>query len=184
MFSGIVEGTAKVVSNDKGRLVVDLPIEGVVLGESIAIDGVCLTVVGGYFDFDVSEETLRKTTLGLKKAGDRINYERSLKVGDRISGHFVTGHVDCVGRIRSIIEEGNSVRFTCDSPEVIRKFIVPKGSVTVSGVSLTVGEVGSDSFSFYVIPHTKEITTLGDLQIGSLVNLEADILARYVRGAC
>lgn len=184
MFSGIVEGKGRIVKNDSNSIIVDLPINDAVIGESISIDGICLTVTGGKYSFDISPETLRKTSLGYKKPGDLVNFERSLKVGDRISGHFVTGHVDCVGRIRSIIEEGDSIRFTCDNPESVRKYIVPKGSVTVSGVSLTIGEVTNETFSFYVIPHTKEVTTLGELQIGSIVNLEADILARYVRGAC
>lgn len=184
MFSGIVEGKGKIISTSNRELIVDLPIDNIMVGESISIDGVCLTVVGGSYNFDISSETLRRTTLGYCKVGDNVNYERSLRVGDRIGGHFVTGHVDCVARIRSIIEEGETIRFTCDNPKSIREFIVSKGSVTVSGVSLTVGEVTQDTFSFYLIPHTRDVTTLGELKIGSLVNLEADILARYVRGAC
>lgn len=189
MFSGIVEGTASVVSNTPlsggSRLVVDVPFDTIdcALGDSIALNGVCLTVVEiakSRLSFDLAEETLRRSIFGSIKPGTRINFERSLKVGDRIHGHFVFGHVDATIELLEKCLEGNSVRLSWSLPRVLRKYFAEKGSVSINGVSLTVGAVSPDRFVVYVIPHTSERTTLGDLVVGDSANLEVDMLARYV----
>ncbi|MCB0353729.1 MAG: riboflavin synthase [Bdellovibrionales bacterium] len=188
MFSGIVEGKGAVTefSEKTHRLALRVPfrLEAVRLGDSVCVSGVCLTVVQIVAEntlvFDVAEETLRRTTLGTLRAQDSVNVERSLLVSDRIHGHFVFGHVDCIGRLVRRETDGLTERLVFSCEESFIKFLAPKGSVTISGVSLTVGEVDEKSFSVYIVPHTASLTTLSELREGDGVNLEADMLSRYV----
>lgn len=153
------------------------------LGASIACSGPCLTVVdkaAGWFAVEASAETLARTTLGEWRVGEKINLERALKVGDELGGHIVTGHIDGVARVVSREPEGASLRFTFEPPQDLLRFLAPKGSVTLEGVSLTVNEVENSSFGINVIDHTQTATTFGELGVGGLINLEVDVLARYV----
>lgn len=153
------------------------------MGASIACSGACLTVVDkgdGWFAVDVSAETLAKTNLGDWREGTAINLERSLRLGDELGGHIVLGHVDGVGSIRSITPEGDSLRFLFEVPQALKSFIAPKGSVSVNGVSLTVNEVEGNMFGVNIIPHTQQMTTFGKNSAGDRINLEVDVLARYV----
>lgn len=193
MFTGIVTQRARVAevvpcpSGTAGvvRITVELdhPVPGAVVGDSIALDGCCLTAValdGRRAAFEAIPETLRKTTLGRRQAGDRVNVEAALKVGDALGGHLVQGHVDGVGTLRAVERRGDDVRMVIGLPDGLRGATVPKGSVAVDGVSLTVGECGEDWFSVYLIPHTLEATGLSDKRTGDPVNLEADVVGRYV----
>jgi len=153
------------------------------LGASIAHNGVCLTVVEtgpGWHAVEASAETLSKTTLGGWTAGTRINLERALKVGDELGGHIVSGHVDGVARVVDIRPENESKRYTFETPEDLAKFVAPKGSVALDGVSLTVNEVDGRRFGVNIIPHTQSVTTFGGYAVGDSVNMEIDMLARYV----
>ena len=153
------------------------------IGASIACDGVCLTVVelgSDWFDVEISAETVSKTNLSRWAQGYRINLERALKVGDELGGHIVSGHVDGVAEIVGMQDEGDSTRVTLRAPEHLARFIAPKGSITLNGTSLTVNEVDGCEFGINFIPHTKEVTTWGNVTIGDAVNLEIDTLARYV----
>ncbi len=153
------------------------------MGASIACDGVCLTVVGigaDWFDVDVSAETVSKTNLGTWVAERRVNLERALKVGDELGGHIVSGHVDGLAEVVGMTDEGDSTRITLSAPKDLARFIAPKGSVTLNGTSLTVNEVDGCDFGINVIPHTKQVTTWGDVAVGDQINLEIDTLARYV----
>ncbi|MCW5752929.1 MAG: riboflavin synthase, partial [Alphaproteobacteria bacterium] len=153
------------------------------IGASICTSGCCLTVVAkgdDWFEVDASAETLGCSSLGDWREGTPVNLERSLRVGDELGGHIVTGHVDAVGRIETRRPEGDSVRFVFSVPPRLSRFIAPKGSVAVNGVSLTVNEAGPDSFGVNVIPHTLKMTTFGELEEGDRVNVEIDVLARYV----
>jgi riboflavin synthase len=191
MFTGLVEAMGSVrecAGNGTGirlRLHAPAVAADAVLGASIAVNGVCLTVVERddvSFAFEVGPETLRCTNLGENKPGDRVNLERSLRVGDRLGGHIVQGHVDGVGRVlrRERQAEWDMVWFACEPG--VRRYLVRKGSITVDGVSLTVVDVEADAFSVALIPHTLEMTTLGFKQPGATVNLETDIVARMVVG--
>ncbi len=188
LFAGIVEDTADVLSvsdQPEGR---ELTLRSALLaktalGDSVACAGVCLTVAGLSGEtatFHVASETLRKTTLGNLRLGDLINIERSLRLDDRIDGHFVFGHVDSIADTLAVEVEGETRKFVFSLPEAITNLVAPKGSISVSGVSLTVGEVGDETFSVYVVPHTLQNTTFSQLQPGMQVNIEADMLARYV----
>jgi riboflavin synthase len=155
-----------------------------ILGESVAVNGACLTVVARdaeTFRFQLGPETLQRTNLGELRPGDRVNLERSLRVGDRLGGHFVQGHVDAVGRITARVRQGewDTVWFGC--PADLTRLMVPKGSIAVDGVSLTLVDVRSDQFSVMLIPHTLQHTTLGNKAVGAPVNLEADLLAKHVQ---
>ncbi len=153
------------------------------IGASICCSGACMTVIGkgaGWFAIQASAESLSKTTMGSWDVGRRVNLERALAVGDELGGHYVSGHVDGVGKVLSVVPEGDSVRFTFEAPEDLKPFIASKGSVTVDGVSLTVNEVDDRRFGVNIIPHTRDATTLGRLEPRDLVNLEIDMLARYV----
>ncbi|MEX2446388.1 MAG: riboflavin synthase [Dehalococcoidia bacterium] len=153
------------------------------LGASICCGGACLTVVeagDGWFAVTVSAETMSKTTLGDWREGARINLERALRLGDELGGHLVSGHVDGVGRIASVEPEGDSLRLVVEAPPEVGRFVAPKGSICVDGVSLTVNEVDGARFGVNIIPHTADATTLGGLTAGNCVNLEIDIIARYV----
>ncbi|MBK5954212.1 riboflavin synthase [Rhodospirillum rubrum] len=157
--------------------------EGVAIGASIACSGCCLTVIDkgpGWFAVQASGETLSKTTLGLWTVGSPVNFERALAVGDELGGHIVSGHVDGVAEVLEVAPEGESHRFRFRVPEDLKKFIAPKGSVAIDGVSLTVNEVEGAVFGVNIIPHTFQATTFGRLASGSRVNMEIDMLARYV----
>lgn len=187
MFSGIVEtiGEVKRVVPAGGgiRVSVRAPFHDLALGESICVSGVCLTVVDtgeGSFDAEISPETVRRSTLGNLRPGDGINLERSLRIGDRLSGHLVFGHVDGVGQVISITPEGDSSLYRFSAPSEVARYLVEKGSVAVDGVSLTVFGCDGDSFTVAVIPHTARVTTLGALGTGSRVNLESDMIGKYV----
>ncbi|MEQ8708697.1 MAG: riboflavin synthase [Rhodospirillales bacterium] len=158
-------------------------VTGIDLGASIACSGCCLTAVDfgpDWFAVDVSGETLSKTTLGAWRAGTRINLERSLKVGDELGGHIVSGHVDGIATITDIQTEDGSRRFTFDAPRTLARFIAQKGSVALDGASLTVNDVSGMRFGINIIPHTAAMTTFGDRRTGDRVNMEIDVLARYV----
>ena len=163
----------------KGRAI----LEDIAVGDSIAINGVCLTVTSidrDVVSFDVSGETLRSSNLGGLKRGDRVNLEPSLTPNSKMGGHFVTGHIDGIGRIRSRRLEGNAERIEIEAPAEVLHYLVRKGSVTVDGISLTVVDVLKDAFSLVIIPHTASLTTIGFKKIGDTVNLEPDMLAKYV----
>lgn len=175
VFTGIVRELGRVASFDGSRLVVEAG-TAVAPGDSVAIDGVCLTAVAcPPLTFDVVAETLRRTTLGELAAGDAVNVEPALSVGDPLGGHIVQGHVDGVGQVRSV---GDPVWI--DTPESLRRYCVEKGSIAVGGVSLTVAAVDDAGFAVALVPHTRAATTLGALAAGQAVNLEADVLAKYV----
>ncbi len=184
MFTGLVQRTGTVASLAGGRLVVDVqPALAVARGDSVAVNGVCLTVTGDSADglgFDVMAETLRRTALGALSEGERVNLEPALRVGDPLGGHIVQGHVDGVGAVESLEDEGFArlVRVAA-APETLR-YVVEKGSIAVDGVSLTVVSVDDLSFCVSLIPETLEQTTLGGLEPGTEVNLEVDVLAKYV----
>ena len=189
MFAGIIEEAAEIVSFERNstscRLVVQSGLDHshTSVGDSVAISGVCLTVVardGGKLSFDLAEETLRRTTLGTLGKGSRVNLERSLRVGDRIAGHFVFGHVDATMTLAQRVDELGSTKLTFEFDPAFRAYFATKGSVSINGVSLTVGPVEADRFSVYIIPHTAQVTTLGAMKVGDKANLEVDMLARYV----
>ncbi len=189
MFSGIVEEIAAVVAFRRlpqgGLLTVESGLDhsDAKVGDSIAIDGVCLTLVekaGRRLSFDVSEESLRRSTLKKASAGRQVNLERSLRLGDRIHGHLVYGHVDAVITLQSRRGEGEGLRLEWSLPSELRRFVVQKGSVAIAGVSLTVGELKQNSFSVYTVPHTLAVTTLDKMGIGDEANIEVDMLGRYV----
>jgi riboflavin synthase len=192
MFTGIVEalGGVAAVHGVRGgrRLAVTVPDEPgwrLALGESVAVSGVCLTVVDsvpGRLAFDLAEETLGVTTLGGLRAGDPINLERPLRLDGRLGGHLVLGHVDGVGRVTAVRPDGEGARVDVEVPARLRPLLIPKGSVTVDGVSLTVAGLEEDVFSVALIPHTLAVTTLGQRRRGDPVNLEMDVVGKYVRG--
>ncbi|MFN7843841.1 MAG: riboflavin synthase [Pirellula sp.] len=192
MFTGLVEGMGfirKLASEGTGlRMTVDLGslVDGVAIGDSIANSGCCLTVVsmnGSECDFELGSETLSKTLFRNLKIGDPINIERSLRVGDRLGGHFVSGHVDGLGTLADRLEEGVWSHFKISAPPHLLIQLVPKGSITIDGVSLTVVNVEDSSFTIALIPHTLQVTTLGRLKAGDQVHLETDILAKYAQRA-
>lgn len=183
MFTGIVEelGTIQAVeaqgSGARVRIGATEVLAGAGRGDSTAVDGCCLTLVAigdGWFEADVSDETLRRTTLGRRAVGDRVNLERPVAVGDRLGGHIVQGHVDAVGEVVAPAPD-LAVRMPAD----LRRYVIEKGSITVDGVSLTVVEPTADGFTVAVIPHTAEVTTLGARHPGDRVNLEVDLIAKY-----
>ncbi len=187
MFSGIVESLGNVcraVPAGGGiRLSLGAPFADLVLGESVCVSGVCLTVVkigSGEFEAEVSPETLRCSTLGDLQVGDSVNLERSLRLGDRLSGHLVFGHVDGVGRLVSIEPEGDAALYRFSAPPEVDRYLVEKGSVAVDGVSLTVFQCQDGFFTVAVIPHTARVTTLGQRKPGARVNLESDMIGKYV----
>jgi riboflavin synthase len=189
MFTGLVESMGKVASQqaegEGRRLVIDATIFGndIALGESIAINGVCLTVVEnrlGSATFQLAPETLRKSNLGMLIPGSQVNLERALRMGDRLGGHWVQGHVDGVGSLLKREKDGDWEKLIFQLPAALSRYLVPKGSITINGVSLTVVDVSTDTFSVALIPHTLAVTNLGQLQDGGTVNLEVDILAKYV----
>ena len=192
MFTGIITDIGEVEAlEQRGDLKVRIGCrydpDGIDLGASIACDGVCLTVIAkgqgtarGWFDVEVSAESVSKTNLGDWAQGRRVNLERALRVGDELGGHIVSGHVDGVAEVISMADEGDSTRVAFRAPEALAKFIAPKGSVALNGTSLTVNDVDGCDFGINFIPHTKEVTTWGDVKTGDRINLEIDTLARYV----
>ncbi len=153
------------------------------LGDSVSVQGVCLTVtrlVGPVFHADVSRETLAKTTLGMLKLGARVNLEPSLRAGDPLGGHLVSGHVDAVGTVAAMNADARSWRLQFELPAPLMRYVAPKGSICIDGVSLTVNEVSGQRFDVNIIPHTHEVTSLGELRIGAGVNIEIDVIARYL----
>ena len=189
MFTGIIEelGTVKQIRSHAQNTSLIISAEKVIedsnIGDSIAVDGACLTITGlsaDSFSADVSAETLRRTTLGWRKSGDAVNLERPLRLNDRLGGHLTLGHVDEVGTIIGWHDEGDSsLMRVAVSPGAMR-YIVHKGSICVDGVSLTIAKLFEDSFEVALIPHTKQVTTLGRRRIGDKVNIEVDLLGRYV----
>lgn len=189
MFTGIVTDIGRVREvreTDRDRryeIETAWNTDGIDLGASISHAGCCLTVTekgADWFAVEVSNETLSKTTLGAWKAGDGVNLERAAKLGDEMGGHVVSGHVDGLGRVVSITPEGGSHRIEVEAPAPLHRYIAAKGSITVDGVSLTVNAVEGQVFSLNIIPHTWDVTTLGRLKVGDPVNLEIDMLARYL----
>lgn len=193
MFTGIITDIGEVIAIEKRgdtRLAIATSYDPdtIALGASIACSGCCLTAVEigrlqdgrGFFAVDASAETLAHTTLGSWRIGTRINLERPLKMGDELGGHVVSGHVDDVGEIVSIVPEGDSFRFRFRVSPEISRFIAPKGSVSIDGTSLTVNEVDGNNFGVNIIPHTQAVTTWGQAKPGDWVNVEIDMLARYV----
>ncbi|WMJ79928.1 riboflavin synthase [Clostridium sp. MB40-C1] len=189
MFTGLVEEIGNVDSVSKGiksakiKIKANKILEGVKLGDSICTNGVCLTVTEfgkDSFTVDVMAETMRRSSLCDLKKGDRVNLERALGVGDRLGGHIVSGHIDGVGKIKSFEKEDNATWISIDTPENILRYIVLKGSIAIDGVSLTVAYVDNQIFKVSIIPHTKDETTLLKKNIGDVVNLECDMIGKYV----
>lgn len=188
MFTGIVTDIGTVAELDqqgdlRARIRTSYDTAGIDMGASIASDGVCLTVIAlgdDWYDVQISAETVSKTNLDHWQVGTQVNLERALKVGDELGGHIVSGHVDGVAEVIAVADEGDSTRVTLRAPVDLARFIAPKGSVALNGTSLTVNDVEGCDFGINFIPHTKEVTTWGDVAVGDKVNLEIDTLARYV----
>ena len=185
MFTGIVEETGAVLASGDHRLVVGCTtvLEDTAVGGSISVNGVCLTVTErekSSLTFDLSEETLERTTLGRLDRGAKVNLERPVTLATRLGGHFVQGHVDGVGQVTSMQQDGDGATLLIQAPEGLSRYLVEKGSVAVDGVSLTVASMNGRSFSVALIPHTLEVTTFGGIEPGHQVNLEVDVLAKYV----
>ncbi|MEC7202952.1 MAG: riboflavin synthase [Pseudomonadota bacterium] len=188
MFTGLITDVGRVravtsVGDRRIEIETSFPIAEIELGASIACSGVCLTAIefgDNWFAVEASEETTSKTTVGDWQAGDALNLERSLRIGDELGGHLVFGHVDGVAKIAERRTDGDSIRFSILAPDDLAPYIASKGSVALSGVSLTVNEVDGNRFGVNIIPHTADATTLGNLSAGDRVNLEIDMLARYV----
>ena len=190
MFTGIIRGIGtvaeSVVAGSDRRLTIDLgdlDVPALAVGDSVAINGVCLTAAqcgAGQFTADVSVETLGVTTLGSFGAGAPVNIEPALRVGEALDGHIVTGHVDGVGHVRALASAGRSLRVAIEVPDSLAPYIARKGSVAVDGVSLTVNAVSGDTFEVNIVPHTSEITIISGYRVGTAVNIEIDIIARYV----
>jgi riboflavin synthase len=189
MFTGLVEGQGVVVRVEKKRnnsllgIRPGFPWEEKLLGESIAVNGVCLTATawkGEIFSVDVSEETLSRSNLGRLHSGDLVNLERALRLSDRLGGHLVTGHIDGTGRIIEKVLQEQFLLFKISIPQAFRPLIVEKGSIALDGVSLTVNRIGEKEFELTMIPHTAAVTTLGRKKIGEEVNVETDLIGKYV----
>ena len=190
MFTGIIKAKGSIAAIERRggdvRLRVtapDLPWSEYALGDSIAVNGVCLTAVRLFddgFDTDVSVETLDVTTLKQLAVGDAVNLEPALRVGDALGGHLVSGHVDGIGRMVSRADDARSIRMTFEVPAELARYIARKGSICVDGVSLTINEVSGNTFGLNIIPHTAEVTTMGTYEAGTAVNIEVDLLARYI----
>ncbi len=189
MFTGIIMELGGIVSLTRKGAGAMLTVaagslsKDAVIGDSISVNGACLTVVrvdGGTLSFDLSDETLRSTNLGQLRPGERVNLEPSLRADGKLGGHFVTGHVDAVGKIKAKSMVGDAFEVVFDSPEQVTCLLVEKGSVAVDGISLTVVEVAPETFTVVIIPHTAKVTTIGFKNAGDSVNLEADIIGKYV----
>lgn len=189
MFTGIVEEKGIIrslnINGSSGTIRIESRkvLEGTSIGDSIAVNGICLTVTSmgdGFFTADVMAETVRRSSLGILSQGSEVNLERAMAANGRFGGHIVSGHIDGTGTVRSLVREENAIWFTIETPPEILKYIVHKGSICIDGISLTVASVGSDNFKVSVIPHTGSETTLLSKRPGSPVNLENDIIAKYV----
>ncbi len=189
MFTGLIQDVGQIQAIEPAgggfRLTIStrLDLGSIKTGDSIAVDGVCLTVVGrsgAAFTAEVSPETLRRSTLASARQGFPVNLETALRMSDPLGGHLVSGHVDGTGEIREVIPEGNSWRYRFQAPRDISRYLIEKGSVAVDGISLTVAECGEEEFTASVIPHTARSTTLGKKKAGDRVNLENDLIAKYV----
>ncbi len=191
MFTGIVTDVGEVLALEQrgdlwARIATGYRVEGIDIGASIACEGVCLTVIAtgreprGWFEVQISAETVSKTNLSGWRVGTPLNLERALKVGDELGGHIVSGHVDGLAEVVGLRAEGDSLRVTFRAPGDLARFIAPKGSVALNGTSLTVNEVAGAEFGVNLIPHTRAVTTWGGVAVGDRVNLEVDTMARYV----
>ncbi len=189
MFTGIIENKGKVLRiefrGQEKKLTLELPFDltDVQLGDSINVNGACLTVVGRKgqtIELDLSPETLQKTTLAKVKGGDKVNIERALRLSDRLGGHIVTGHIDGIGAITDRIQERDFLHLRIRIPKSVLRYVVQKGSIAIDGISLTVNEYGREDISLILIPYTLEKTTLINKKVGDEVNVEADILGKYV----
>jgi riboflavin synthase len=190
MFTGIIETTGRIARAEPrgGDMRLDvaagaLGLDDVAIGDSIAVSGVCLTAVaidGDTLTFDVSTETLSRTSLGALGVGAAVNLEKAMRLSDRLGGHLVSGHIDGLGKIIAIEHDARSQRWTFELPAELARYVAAKGSVTIDGVSLTVNEVDGRRFGVNLIPHTIEVTTLKDRRVGDSVNIEVDMIARYV----
>ena len=194
MFTGIIEavgkirlieesdsGSDKIITIDSGKL----DLSDVKVGDSICVNGVCLTVTGldePGFKMDVSTETLSCTTLALLKPDDPVNLEKALRLSERLSGHIVTGHIDGIGCIEKLHEEARSIRYHIAGPEHLNRYLCKKGSICIDGVSLTINDVVGNTFSVNIIPHTQQETIISSYKVGTKVNLEVDLIARYLEG--
>ncbi|HEV2192360.1 MAG TPA: riboflavin synthase [Nitrosopumilaceae archaeon] len=191
MFTGIIEGQGivkkfniKTQNRSAAKMGIDLGnlAKGLQIGDSVAINGVCLTsthISKNQAEFEMIDETLKKTNLGMIKPGDKVNIERSLKVGERMEGHFVLGHIDGTGKIIKIEKLAKEIKLWIELPKDLARFVVKKGSITVDGISLTLVDVLKNKISICIIPHTMKITNLGSKKIGDKVNIETDILGKY-----
>lgn len=189
MFTGLIEGVGQLVRTDRqgldARMVIHarFRLDGLTLGESVAVDGACLTVVdfrGNEFTVDVSTETLSRTTLGAKRPGALLNLERALRLGDRLGGHLVSGHVDAVGKLADRRNEGRSIRLFFEIPGELSRYTIAKGSIAVNGISLTINGCAEGRFDVNIVPHTARQTTLDELQVGEAVNIETDLIGKYI----
>jgi riboflavin synthase len=189
MFTGIIEGLGTITgirpSSRLKRLSLnaDFDLDQTQIGDSIAVDGACLTAVkvdGKHFEVDVSAETLEKTTLGKAKSGDRVNLERAMRLTDRIDGHLVSGHIDGIGSIIQKKSMGNTIHINIQVPESLCRYLIKKGSIAVDGISLTINTYSRSAFEVSIIPHTAKHTTLGLKKIGTSVNIETDMIGKYV----
>ncbi|MDD3374653.1 MAG: riboflavin synthase [Candidatus Omnitrophica bacterium] len=192
MFSGIVEekGIVQKIERKENLIVLSVKakkvLKGIKIGDSISTDGVCLTVAKlkkDVFTFDIMKETMDKTTLKYLEVGSRVNLEGALRVNDRLGGHFVSGHIDGVGTIKKRISLPNYEEFQILIPKSLARYLAPKGSVCIDGISLTIGEVKGNMFFVYIIPHTLKVTTLGSKKDNDKVNIETDLLAKYILSA-
>ncbi|AIH04126.1 MULTISPECIES: riboflavin synthase [Thermodesulfobacterium] len=189
MFTGLIEGEGRIISllPEKGGLIIEVQtsfmLEDTKIGDSIAVNGVCLTAIEvkpKTFKAHISPETLNRTTFKYKKQGDWVNLERALKVGDRLGGHLVSGHIDGIGKVLNINPLGDFYQILIEIPEALAVYLVEKGSIAVDGISLTINKVKENSFELMIIPHTYQVTTLKYLKPGDLVNIEIDMIAKMV----
>ena len=187
MFTGLIETTAEIIGRDinKLRLRPAKTFADLVRGESIAVNGACLTLescaADGILEFHTLEETLTRTNLGSIRIGGLVNLERALQVGARLGGHIVTGHIDTTAKFLGMRKQGDDIEYRVALPEELKPYMVPKGSISLDGVSLTLVDITEDSFSVHLIPVTLEETALGQRQTGDIINLEADLLGKYVQ---
>ncbi|HFB83203.1 riboflavin synthase [Thermosulfuriphilus ammonigenes] len=189
MFTGIIEGLGEIRGLERSggglkiRLIPPFSAQELTLGESVAVNGVCLTVThidGQTATFDISPETISRTTLGGLKPGDRVNVERALRASDRLGGHIVSGHVDGVGRVLSRRSQGDFLFYEVQIPSELSRYVIQKGSIAIDGISLTVNDIRDHRLSLAIIPHTASLTTIGYRQPGDLVNIEVDIIGKYI----